>query len=438
MKPAPTAPTTSAASTSDFDLNMVLKHTLALVLAGGRGTRLMQLTDRESKPAVPFGGKFRIIDFPLSNCVNSGLRRISVLTQYRAHTLIHHVQKAWNFLRPEIGEFVELWPAQQQTESANWYQGTADAVYQNLEFIRGHAPSYILILAGDHIYKQDYSRMLREHVESGADATVACVEVPLDRASSFGIVGTDVNDRIINFVEKPKNPPALPDKPDRAFASMGIYIFNADLLIDLLEEDAYDTNSSHDFGKDLLPTLVKRQAKLMCHRFSRSCVFSEGTSIEPYWRDVGTVDAYWEANMDLTSVTPDLDLYNPEWPIWTYQRQRPPAKFVFDDDDRRGHALDSLLSAGCIVSGGTVRGSLCFTDVRVNSYCLVEQSVILPDTDIGRHCRITKAIIAQNCRVPEGLVIGEDPEEDARRFHRTEGGICLVTAEALAKIAQEG
>lgn len=411
------------------DLNRALKGTLALVLAGGRGSRLRNLTDDEAKPAVPFGGKFRIIDFPLSNCVNSGIRRIAVPTQYKAHTLIHHIQRGWGFFRAEINEFVELWPAQQQTSEESWYRGTADAVFQNLEMVRRHNPDYILVLAGDHVYRQDYSRLIAQHIRRRADCTVSCVEVPRAEAREFGVVGVDDQDNIVSFQEKPADPPGIPDKPDRAFASMGIYVFNADFLIRQLEEDAANPSSDHDFGKNIIPRLVGK-ARLVAHRFSDSCVMTPGAA-EPYWRDVGTVDAYWSANVDLTTITPELDLYDEAWPIWTYQLQKPAAKFVFDSNERRGMAVDSVVSAGCVISGAAVRRSLLFSCVRVNSYSTVEDSVVLPEADIGRHCRIRKAIIGTGCRVPEGLVVGEDPEEDARRFHRTEGGVTLVTKAML-------
>ncbi|KJS35694.1 MAG: glucose-1-phosphate adenylyltransferase [Rhodospirillaceae bacterium BRH_c57] len=414
------------------DLNRALKGTLALVLAGGRGSRLRNLTDDEAKPAVPFGGKFRIVDFPLSNCVNSGIRRIAVPTQYKAHTLIHHIQRGWGFFRAEINEFVELWPAQQQTSEESWYRGTADAVFQNLDILRRHNPDYILVLAGDHIYRQDYSRLIAQHIRRRADCTVSCVEVPRAEASDFGVVGVDEQDNIISFDEKPANPASIPDKPDRAFASMGIYVFNAKFLIDQLESDALDQQSDHDFGKNIIPGLVGK-ARVVAHRFSDSCVMTPGSS-EPYWRDVGTVDAYWAANVDLTTITPELDLYDEAWPIWTYQLQKPAAKFVFDSDERRGMAVDSVVSAGCVISGAAVRRSLLFSCVRVNSYSVVEDSVVLPEADIGRHCRIRKAIIGTGCRVPEGLVVGEDRAEDERRFHVTEGGVTLVTRSMLEKL----
>ncbi|MBL4748457.1 MAG: glucose-1-phosphate adenylyltransferase [Magnetovibrio sp.] len=416
----------------NIDLNRALKNTLALVLAGGRGSRLMQLTESQSKPAVPFAGKFRIIDFPLSNCINSGIRRIGVATQYKAHTLIQHIQRGWGFFRAELQEFVEIWPAQQQTDEESWYRGTADAVYQNINIISDHNPEYVLILAGDHIYKQDYSRLIMQHVESGADVTVSCIEVPQEDAKGFGVVDADRDGNIVGFLEKPENPPCIPGHPGVSYASMGIYVFNADFLYEQLLRDQELEGSTNDFGNDILPYLVGR-CKLMAHRYSDSCVISEGQS-EAYWRDVGTLDAYWEANLDLTKVTPSLDLYDTDWPIWTYQVQRPAAKFVFNIDERRGMAVDSLVSAGCVVSGGQVRRSLLFSDVRVNSFAEVEESVILPNCNIGRHARVTKVVMAKNCDIPAGMIIGEDAEKDRRRFYVSKGGVTLVTPDMLAKV----
>ncbi len=410
------------------DLNSTRKDTLALILAGGRGSRLRQLTDNQSKPAVPFGGKFRIIDFPLSNCINSGIRRIGVLTQYRAHTLIKHLQRGWSFLQPELNEFVEIWPAQQQTSGETWYQGTADAVFQNIEVILEHNPKYVLILAGDHIYKQDYSKMLADHIDSEAEASVSCIDVPIQSAKEFGVVGVDEQDNIISFIEKPTDPPSIPGRPDRSFASMGIYIFNADFLVDLLRKDAEDINSSHDFGKDILPSLIGK-AKLHAHRFNKSCVYNKED--EPYWRDVGTLDAYWSANIDLTYVVPDLDLYDSSWPIWTFQEQLPAAKFVFESELRTGMALRSLVSSGCIISGSLIKGSLLFTNVVVHSFAFVEDSVVLPNCVINRNARIHKAILSAGCVIPRGLVVGEDPEFDKKYFYHTENGITLVTPKMI-------
>lgn len=416
----------------NLDLNMAIRQTFAVIMAGGRGSRLKNLTDIRAKPAVPFAGKFRIIDFPLSNCLNSGIRRVGVLTQYKAHSLIQHVQNGWGFLRGELNEFVQVWPAQQQTDAATWYEGTADAVFQNIQLLTHHQPRYILILAGDHVYRQDYSRMLIDHIQSGADVTVGCVEVPITQATEFGVVGVDDNDAIVSFLEKPADPPCIPGQPDRAFASMGIYIFNANLLYEVLQQDAADRTSSHDFGKNVIPGLVSK-ARLIAHRFGKSCIHASDTDA-PYWRDVGTLDAYWEANLDLTTVRPSLNLYDTQWPIWTYQAQRPAAKFVFDDSLRRGMAVNSLVSAGCIVSGALVRNSLLFTAVRVHSFCQVEESVILPEAVINRHARLRKVIVDKGCEIPRGLVVGEDPEHDAQRFYRTESGVTLITPPMLAAL----
>ena len=416
---------------ADRFVSALTKQTLALVLAGGRGTRLQELTCWHAKPALPFGGKYRIIDFPLSNCINSGIRRIGVPTQYKAHSLLQHIQRGWGFLRGEFNEFIELLPAQQRTTGENWYKGTADAVYQNLDIIRAHKPEYVLILAGDHVYKMDYGRMLAHHLARGADVTVACLEVPLEDAKGFGVMAVDDDDNILRFDEKPANPRPIPGKPGMALASMGIYIFNAQFLYDRLTVDA-DQATEHDFGKDVIPALVGT-SKLIAHRFQDSCVMHEGAK-EHYWRDVGTVDAYWEANIDLTTVTPALNIYDENWPIWTYQAQLPPAKFVFDADTRRGMAVDSMVSGGCVISGATVRRSLLFSNVRVNSYCLVEDSVILPDCDIGRHARLRRCIVDQGCVIPPGLVVGEDPHVDAQRFHRTDKGVTLVTSSMLKNL----
>jgi glucose-1-phosphate adenylyltransferase len=408
------------------------QRALALVLAGGRGSRLKQLTDRRAKPAVFFGGKFRIIDFTLSNCLNSGLRRIAVLTQYKAHSLLRHLQMGWSFLRPEMNEFLDLLPAQQRLDEVTWYRGTADAVYQNFDIFRAVGPRYFVILAGDHIYKMDYSNMLADHVDKGADCTVACIEVPLSSASDFGVMETDASMRIVDFLEKPEKPPAIAGKPDRALASMGVYIFTADFLYDELERDRRDPTSSHDFGKDIVPSLVAR-GLAVAHSFEESCVKTTPEA-EAYWRDVGTIDAYWAANLDLVSPVPSLDIYDPNWPIWTYQQQLPPAKFVFDDDSRRGMAVDSMVSGGCIISGATVRRSLLFSNCRVNSFARTAEAVLLPEVDVGRHARLTKVVVDRGCRIAEGLVIGEDPETDAKRFSRTDGGVTLVTAEMLAAL----
>jgi glucose-1-phosphate adenylyltransferase len=404
-----------------------------LVLAGGRGSRLSALTDWHAKPAIPFAGKFRIIDFTLSNCINSGIRRIGVLTQYKAHSLIQHIQRGWGFLRGEFNEFIELLPAQQRTEGENWYRGTADAVFQNLDIIRNHAPDYVLILAGDHVYKMDYGKMLAEHILKDAAVTVACIEVPLAKASGFGVIAVDEEGAILEFQEKPANPQPIPGQPELALCSMGIYIFNAELLYELLELDAIKPGTDHDFGKDVLPALVGVR-KLVAHRFQDSCVMDGGAE-EAYWRDVGTIDAYWEANIDLCTVTPALNMYDTNWPIWTDQPQSPPAKFVFDADNRRGMAVDSLVAGGCVISGAVVRRSMLFSNVRVNSYCLVEDSVIMPGVDLGRHSRIKNAIVDMGCVIPPGLVVGEDAELDAARFFRSDKGITLVTQQKLNELS---
>ena len=339
---------------------------MAFVLAGGRGSRLMELTDRRAKPAVYFGGKSRIIDFALSNAMNSGIRRLAVATQYKAHSLIRHLQRGWNFLRPERNETFDILPASQRGDGANWYLGTADAVYQNIDIIEDLAPRHMVILAGDHVYKQDYEHMLQQHVETGADVTVGCIAVPRLDARAFGVMHVDQDARIVDFLEKPKDPPGIPGREDLALASMGIYVFETKFLFDQLRRDAADKDSQRDFGHDIIPYLVKH-GKAVAHRFERSCVRSRSES-KPYWRDVGTVDAYWEANIDLTDVVPELDLYDRDWPIWTYAEVTPPAKFVHDLEGRRGEAIASLVSGGCIVSGAEARRSLMFTGVHVHSY----------------------------------------------------------------------
>jgi glucose-1-phosphate adenylyltransferase len=405
---------------------------MAYVLAGGRGSRLMELTDRRAKPAVYFGGKTRIIDFALSNALNSGIRRIAVATQYKAHSLIRHLQRGWTFLRPERNESFDILPASQRVSETQWYVGTADAVYQNADIVEDYAPKYIVILAGDHIYKMDYERMLQQHVDEGADVTVGCLEVTPQEASGFGVMGIDENNRIVSFLEKPKDPPTIPGRPDACLASMGIYVFETKFLFDLLRIDAANPDSSHDFGKDLIPQIVAN-GKAIAHFFSESCVRST-KEIQPYWRDVGTVDAYWSANIDLTDIEPELDLFDREWPIWTYAELTAPAKFVHDINGRRGQAISSLVSGGCIVSGASLRRSLLFSHVRVNSYAQVEKAVILPEVDIGRGARLTNVVVDHGVRIPEGLVIGEDPELDAARFRRTENGICLVTQPMIDRL----
>ena len=410
-------------------VSLLTKNTVALILAGGRGSRLKHLTDGRAKPAVPFGGKFRIIDFPLSNCLNSGIRRIGVVTQYKAHSLIQHMQRGWGFLRGEFNEFIDLMPAQQRIE-AEWYKGTADAVFQNMDILRHYAPEFVLILAGDHIYKMDYGEMLAAHAASAADLTIACLDVPIEDAQAFGVMSVDEYQRIVDFNEKPEHPTPMPGDPSRAMASMGIYIFNAKFLYEQLIRDADDPNSEHDFGKDIIPYLVSRY-RVFAHRFSESCVGVQNGA--PYWRDVGTIEAYWEANMELAKITPDLNLYDHKWPIWTYQEQLPPAKFVFDDEERRGMAVDSMVSGGCIISGAIVRRSVLFSNVRVNTYSEVTDSVILPNVDIGRYARLSRVVVDKGCRIPDGLEVGFDPIKDAERFYVTDKGVTLITPEMLGQ-----
>ncbi|MCF8168183.1 MAG: glucose-1-phosphate adenylyltransferase [Rhodoferax sp.] len=406
------------------------KRTIALVLAGGRGSRLMNLTDRRAKPAVLFGGKFRIVDFALSNCLNSGVRRIGVITQYKSHSLLRHLQHGWAFMKPEMNEFVDLMPAQQRNDDESWYTGTADAVHQNRDILESYGPDYILVLAGDHVYKMNYALMLADHVDKGRECTVACLAVPRDEARAFGVMAVDENSMIVDFVEKPANPPAMPGNPDMSLASMGIYIFNADYLYRELAKDASDPNSSHDFGKDIIPNAV-RNRQAAAHPYALSCVSNKQE--QPYWRDVGTIDAYWEANIDLTATDPLLNLYDKNWPIWTYQSQVPPAKFVHNMGDRRGEAIESMVSGGCIISGH-VNKSVLFPTVRVHSFAQVNWSVVLQRVNIGRGARLTRVVVDSGCNIPEGMVIGEDAKADAERFYRSENGITLVTAEMLAKL----
>ncbi|MBS1187367.1 MAG: glgC [Burkholderiaceae bacterium] len=408
------------------------KRTLAIVLAGGRGSRLHQLTDMRAKPAVFFGGKFRIVDFALSNCINSGIRRIGVVTQYRSHSLIRHLQRGWNFLRGEHNEFIDLWPAQQQLDETTWYRGTADAVLQNLGIIRSYRPEFVLVLAGDHVYKMDYSMMLLDHVEMRSVCTIACVEVPRHEATGFGVMAVDGERRIVDFVEKPADPPAMPGKPDVALASMGIYVFNAEYLYHLLEEDIRNPESNHDFGRDIIPRVV-RDGHARAHLFGMSCVPSSN-EVAPYWRDVGTVDSFWAANLDLTSNLPQLNLYDQDWPIWTYQEQMPSAKFVPNNNGVHGVAANTLVSGGCIISGSQISNTILFSRVRIHSFCVIDQAVILPACEIERHCRLRKVVIDRGCKIPEGLVIGEDAELDAKRFYRSENGVVLVTQDMLAAL----
>jgi glucose-1-phosphate adenylyltransferase len=406
----------------------LVKDTFALVLAGGRGSRLYELTEWRAKPAVYFGGKYRIIDFPLSNCVNSGIRRIGVLTQYKSHSLIRHLVRGWSHFKKELGEFVEILPASQRF-SEEWYQGTADAVYQNMDIIRAEQPKYVMILSGDHIYKMDYRSMLLNHVESGADMTVSCLEVPVaEAAGAFGVIKVDEDMRVTGFEEKPAEPSPIPGEPGLALASMGNYIFNTEFLCDILQQDGQNDLSDHDFGKNIIPSIIEN------HNVYAFPFRDPESGERAYWRDVGTLDAFWEANMELIMPAPELNLYDSKWPMWTYQMQLPPAKFVFNDDDRRGNALDSTVSGGCIISGSQLVRTLLFTSVRVHSYSSIEETVVLPEVTVNRHCRIKRAIIDRGCNIPAGTTIGGDPEQDrANGFRVTDKGITLVTREMLGQ-----
>jgi glucose-1-phosphate adenylyltransferase len=408
------------------------RDAMAYVLAGGRGSRLKELTDRRAKPAVHFGGKTRIIDFALSNALNSGIRRLGVATQYKAHSLIRHLQRGWNFLRPERNESFDILPASQRVSETQWYEGTADAVYQNIDIIEAYGPKYMVILAGDHIYKMDYELMLRQHVDSGANVTVGCLEVPRMEATGFGVMHVDNQDTIKHFIEKPADPPGIPDKPDFALASMGIYVFETKFLMELLRKDAADPNSSRDFGKDIIPYVVEH-GKAVAHRFAKSCVRSSSEG-EAYWRDVGTIDAYWEANIDLTDVTPELDIYDRDWPIWTYAELKPPAKFVHDEDGRRGMAVSSVIAGDCIVSGAALKRSLVFTGARINSFASLSEVVMLPDCIVGRNAHLTRCVVDAGVNIPEGLVVGEYPVLDAKRFRVSEKGIALITQEMINRL----
>ena len=408
------------------------REAMAYVLAGGRGSRLKELTDNRAKPAVYFGGMARIIDFALSNAINSGIRRIGVATQYKAHSLIRHMQRAWNFMRPERNESFDILPASQRISEMLWYEGTADAVYQNIDIIESYAPRYMVILAGDHIYKMDYEKMLRQHVNSGADVTIGCLVVPSKDAREFGVMAVDAADTITSFVEKPAHPPEMPDKPGYSLASMGIYVFDTKFLFEQLRRDADTPDSSRDFGKDIIPYVVEH-GKAVAHRFTDSCVRA-AEQIEEYWRDVGTLDAYFEANLDLTDTVPRLNMYDRDWPIWTDQIIAAPAKFVHDSEGRRGMAISSLISQDCIVSGALARRSLLFTGVKMGSFSSVDEAVILPYCNIGRSARLSRVIIDSGVRIPEGLVVGEDPDLDARRFRRSEGGVCLINKAMIERL----
>ncbi len=412
--------------------HQLVRRTVALVLAGGRGSRLKQLTNKRAKPAVYFGGKFRIIDFALSHCVNSGIRRIGVVTQYKSHSLLRHIQRGWSFLRAELNEMVDLLPAQQRVDEAHWYRGTADAVFQNLDIIQSSKPEYIVVLAGDHVYKMDYSLMLEDHVQRGNGCTVGCIEVPRMEASAFGVMAVDEQRKIVRWVEKPADPPPMPGNADVALASMGIYVFDADYLYQLLEQDLADASSKHDFGKDVIPCVVA-EGRALAHPFGMSCI-ANPNGAPPYWRDVGTIDAFWSANLDLATINPELDIYDTEWPIWTHQRQLPPAKFIPDRNGSHGMTVNTLVSGGCIVSGSHVANTVLFSNVRIDSFCNIDQAVILPGVTIERTCRLRKVVIDRGCTLPEGLVVGEDAASDAARFERTDDGVVLITREMLARL----
>ena len=408
------------------------QRSMVFVLAGGRGSRLKELTDRRVKPAVPFGGKARIIDFALSNAMNSGIRKMAVATQYKAHSLIRHVQRGWNFFGAERNEFIDVLPASQRGGTESWYKGTADAVTQNIDIVDSYGVDYVIILAGDHIYKMDYEIMLRQHVESKADVTVGCLTVPREEASAFGVMDTDAKGQITSFLEKPADPPGTPEDPDKALASMGIYVFDWKFLRDLLLKDAEDPNSSNDFGNDLIPDIVTK-GKAMAHRFDESCVRAKGAPA--YWKDVGTVDAFWQAHIDLTNFTPELDLWDNDWPVWTYNESVPPAKFIHDERDRRGMAISSMVSGGCIISGTEVRNSVLFTNVHTNSYAVLENAVLLPRVVVHRSARLRQVVVDGGVVIPEGLVVGEDPVEDAKFFRVTDRGTTLITQTMLDKRA---
>lgn len=407
----------------------ISNQAMAFVLAGGRGSRLEELTDRRSKPAVHFGGKSRIIDFPLSNAYNSGIRKMAVATQYKAHSLIRHLQRGWSFLRAERNEYLDILPASQRIAEDLWYMGTANAIYQNIDIVDDYQVQYIVVLAGDHVYKMDYEIMLQQHVDSCADVTVGCLTVPRNEASAFGVMAVDENSKIVEFLEKPTDLPTTPNNPDESLVSMGIYVFDWAVLRELLVADAKDTNSTHDFGHDIIPQIVQN-GSAYAHRFSDSCVMS-GLETQPYWRDVGTIDSFWQANLDLTEFVPPLDFHDRTWPIWTYAEITPPAKFIHNDEERRGQAIQSLISGDCIISGSNVSNSLLFTGTRVHSFASLDQAVVLPHVDIARYARLSKCVIDSDVRIPEGLVVGEDSEEDARWFRVTDSGVTLITQPML-------
>lgn len=406
---------------------------MAFVLAGGRGSRLKDLTDRRAKPAVFFGGKARIVDFALSNALNSGIRKMAIATQYKAHSLIRHCQRGWSFFRAERNEYLDILPASQRTSETQWYLGTADAVCQNIDIVDSYDVDYLIVLAGDHVYKMDYELMLQQHMNTGADVTVGCLTVPRMEATAFGVMHVDESDRITEFLEKPADPPGTPEDPDVALASMGIYVFDWKFLRNLLLEDAENPQSAHDFGGDLIPHIVKH-GKAQAHRFQDSCVRSAAEA-PAYWRDVGTVDSYWQANIDLTAIEPELDLWDTRWPIWTYTEAAPPAKFVHDADDRRGQAISSLICGGCIISGSEVRNSLLFTGVHTNSWSKLEKAVLLPEARVNRSARLSRVVVDRGVEIPEGLVVGEDPDEDRKWFTVSQSGVTLITQPMLNRRA---
>ena len=408
------------------------QKSMAFVLAGGRGSRLKELTNNRVKPAVPFGGKARIIDFALSNAVNSGIRKIAVATQYKAHSLIRHTQRGWNFFRAERNEFLDVLPASQRDGTENWYKGTADAVTQNIDIVDSYNVDYVIILAGDHIYKMDYEIMLRQHFESQANVTVGCLTVPRADAAAFGVMATDKEGRITSFLEKPADPPGTPEDPSVSLASMGIYVFNWPYLRALLQKDALDPNSSNDFGNDLIPQIVET-GKAMAHRFDESCVRADGSPA--YWKDVGTVDAFWEAHIDMTNFVPELDLWDETWPIWTYNEAVPPAKFIHNENGRRGMAISSMIAGGCIISGTEVRNSVLFTNVHTNSFAVLDHAVVLPEVIVNRSAVLRNVVIDRGVVIPEGLTVGEDREQDAKWFRVTDNGVTLITQDMLDKRA---
>jgi len=406
-------------------IDNLTKDTYAIILAGGRGSRLFELTERRAKPAVYFGGTFRIIDFPLSNCLNSGIGRVGVATQYKSHSLISHIHRGWGTFKADLSEFVEVLPASASQDKENdWYVGTADAVYQNINIIRSHKPKYILILSGDHVYRMDYGKLLVQHVDNQADMTVCCMEVSVEEAAdSFGVITENDLGKVIAFNEKPHKPNEIPGKPGMCLASMGNYVFNAEFLFEHLTKDALKEVSSHDFGLDVIPSLIQK------YNIFAYPIEDPDINKQAYWRDVGTIDSLWEANMELIEPHPQFDLYDRSWPIFTYQSQLPPAKFIYDNEVRRGTALDSTVANGCIISGSTIRKSILYSSVHTHSHSLVEQSVLMPECEIGEHCKLFRVIIDANCHVPNNLIIGYDREQDIKRgFRVTDKGITLVTS----------